>query len=141
MKLNKFIVVVGVSGIIAGLVLYIIPFQLRGVESRILDFVRVAVGSTIVFLSLVVLDRHITKRKRPDLLRKQQIEAKDERNNFIKYKAGAKTFTYLLSMIAISAGVISWFDLDLDYVQLNMWIMVISFIIYYIHIYYYKRRI
>jgi Ca2+/Na+ antiporter len=140
MKLNKWLIVLGVSGVIAGLALYVLPFQWEGVDSRIMDFVRVLAGSIIVFISLVVLDRHITKRKRPDLLRKQRIEAGDERNTIIKDKAGAKTFTYLLAMILILNIVYLYFDVALDHVQLNMWVILASIVIYYVHIYYYKRQ-
>ena len=96
MKLNKNIIVLYVLGIIAGLGLFIVPAILEGVESRILGFVCVYAGMGLFGLSLGFLEMYISKRKRPELLRKQKIEAKDERNTIIRDKAGAKTLVYLL---------------------------------------------
>lgn len=141
MKLNKNIIVLYVLGIIAGLALFVTPAILRGVESRILGFVCVYAGMGLFGLSLGFLEMYISKRKRPELLRKQKIEAKDERNTIIRDKAGARTLCYLWFMIAISVLVFSWFDVELDYVQLIWWIMLISVILYFAHIYYYKKRL
>ena len=142
MKLNKNIIVLYVLGIIAGLALFVTPAILGGVESRILGFVCIYAGMGLFGLSLVFLEMYISKRKRPELLRKQKIEAKDERNTIIRDKAGARTFGYLCFMILISLLVFSWFDVELDYVQLIWWIMLISTtILYFAHIYYYKKRL
>ncbi len=141
MKLNKNIIGLYVLGIIAGLALFVMPAILGGVESRILGFVFVYGGMGLFMFSLAFLEMYISKRKRPELLRKQKIEAKDERNTIIKDKAGAKTLGYLLFMILISATVFSWFDVELDYVQQIWWIMLISVILYFAHIYYYKKRL
>ena len=141
MKLNKNIIVLYVLGIIAGLALFVTPAILGGVESRILGFVCVYAGMGLFGLSLGFLEMYISKRKRPELLRKQKIETKDERNTIIRDKAGAKTLNYLLFMILISTVVFSWFNVELDYMQLIWWIMLISVILYFAHIYYYKKRL
>jgi len=144
MKLNKKIVVLYVLGSIAGLALVFTPVILGGVESRILGYVYVWAGFGLFMFSLVFLEMYISKRKRPALLRRQKIEAKDERIIIAKDKAGARTLHYLWSMIfisLISATVFSWFDVELDYVQLIWWIMLISVILYFAHIYYYKKRL
>jgi len=99
MKLNKNIIVLCILGTIAGLALFILGFILRGVESRILGFVCVYAGLGLFGLSLGFLEMCISKRKRPELLRKQKIEAKDERNTIIRDKAGAKTLSYLLLLL------------------------------------------
>lgn len=141
MKFNKKIVVLYVLGIIAGLALVFTPVILGGVESKILGYVYVWAGFGLFMFSLVFLEMYISKRKRPALLRRQKIEAKDERIIIAKDKAGARTLYYLWVMIAISVLVFSWFDVELDYVQLIWWIMLISFILYFAHIYYYKKRL
>jgi hypothetical protein len=140
-KLNTKIIILYVLGIIAGLALFFTSFILRGLEFRILGLVGVVVGIGLLGLSLGLLERYVSKRKRPELLRNQKIEAKDERNTIIKDKAGAKTLSYLWFMILVSALVFSWFDVELDYVQLLLWIMMISTVIYFIHIDYYKKRL
>jgi hypothetical protein len=141
MKLNKTIVGLGIFGTIAGLVLFFLPTILGGIESRTLAVVCLAAGLVLFTFSLGFLDRYVSKRKRPELLRQQKIEAKDERNTIIRDKAGAKTLIYLWWMIMISVGVFSWFDIQLDYLQLIWWIMLVSIAIYFVHIYYYKRRL
>ncbi len=141
MMLNKTIIVLYALGIIAGLALFVTPVILGGVESRLLGFVCVYGGMGLFALSLAFLEMYISRHKRPELLRKQRIEAKDERNTIIRDKAGAKTLSYLLFMILISSAVFSWFDIELDYVQLIWYIMLISVIIYFTHIYYYKKRL
>ncbi|MFH1382929.1 MAG: hypothetical protein ABIH70_08580, partial [Chloroflexota bacterium] len=128
-------------GIIAGLTLFVMPAILGGIESRILGFVFVYGGMGLFILSLAFLKMYISKRKRPELLRKQKIEAEDERNTIIRDKAGAKTLSYLLFMILISLLVFSLFDMELDYTQLIWWIMLMSGVIYFAHIYYYKKRL
>jgi len=140
-KLNTKIIILYVLGIIAGLALFFTSFILRGLEFRILGLVGVVVGIGLLGLSLGLLERYVSKRKRPELLRNQKIEAKDERNTIIRDKAGAKTLSYLWFMILVSALVFSWFDVELDYVQLLLWIMMISTVIYFIHIDYYKKRL
>ncbi len=141
MKFNKKIVVLYVLGIIAGLALVFTPVILGGVESKILGYVYVWAGFGLFMFSLVFLEMYISKRKRPALLRRQKIEAKDERIIIAKDKAGARTLYYLWFMIIISAIVFSLFDVELDYVQLIWWIMLISVILYFAHIYYYKKRL
>ena len=141
MKLNKYIIALYVLGIIAGLALFVTPAILGGVESKILGFVFVYGGMGLFVFSLAFLEMYISKIKRPDLLRKQKIEAKDERNIIIRDKAGAKTLSYLLFMIMISLVVFWWFDLELDYEQLIWWILLISIVIYFAHLYYYKKRL
>lgn len=141
MKFNKKIVALYVLGIIAGVALVFTPVLLGGVESKILGYIYVWAGIGIFMFSLVFLEMYISKRKRPELLRKQKIEAKDERNTIIRDKAGAKTLSYLLFMILISLLVFSWLDVELDYVRLIWWIMLISGIIYFAYIYYYKKRL
>lgn len=141
MKLNKKIVVLYVLGIIAGLALVFTPVLLGGVESKTLVYVYAWAGFGLFIFSLAFLERYISKRKRPALLRKQKIEAKDERNTIIRDKAGARTLSYLLFMMLISALVFSWFDVELDYALLMQWIMLISVILYFAHIYYYKKRL
>ena len=140
MKLNKTIIALHVLGIIAGLALFITPVILGGVESKILGWVCVYAGFGIFLFSLASLETYISKRKRPELLRKQEIEAKDERNIIAKDKAGARTLYYLWFMIIIST-VFSRLYVGLDYVQLIWWILVISVILYFAHIYYYKKRL
>ena len=95
MKLNKSIIVLYVLGIIAGLALVFTPVILGGVESKILGYVYVFAGFGLFVFSLALLETYISKRKRPDLLRRQEIEAKDERIIIAKDKAGAKTLYYL----------------------------------------------
>ena len=141
MKLNKYIIALYILGILAGLALFVSPAILGGVESKILGFVFAYGGMGLFVFSLVFLEMYISKRKRPELLRKQQIEAKDERNTIIRDKTGAKTLSYLLFMILISLLVFSWFDMELDYTQLIWWIMLMSGVIYFVHIYYYKKRL
>jgi|WetSurMetagenome_2_1015567.scaffolds.fasta_scaffold09254_9 hypothetical protein len=140
MKLNKNIIVLCVLGIIAGLALFVLGFM-GGVESKILGFVCVYAGMGLFGLSLGFLEMYVSKRKRSELLRRQKIEAKDERNIIIRDKAGAKTLSYLLFMILISSAVFSWFDVELDYVQLIWWIIMITVIVYVVHIDYYKKRL
>ncbi len=141
MKLNKNIIGLYVLGIIAGLALFVMPVILGGVESKILGYVYVGSGLGLFTFSLVFLEMYISKRKRPELLRKQKIEAKDERNTIIRDKAGAKTLGYLWFMILISLLVFWWFDVELDYAQLIWWIMLINCIMYFAHLYYYKKRL
>ena len=141
MKLNKNIIVLYVLGIIAGLALFVTPAILGGVESRILGFIFVYGGMGLFALSLAFLEMYVSKRKRPELLRRQKIEAKDERNTIIRDKAGAKTLSYLLFIIMISGVVFWWFDVELDYEQLILGILLISFIVYFAHLYYYKKRL
>ena len=92
-------------------------------------------------LSLAFLEMYISKRKRPELLRRQKIEAKDERNTIIRDKAGAKTLSYLLFMILISTVVFSLVDLELEYLQLIWWILLITVALYFTHMYYYNKRL
>ena len=141
MKLNRYIIGLYVIGIIAGLALFVMPAILGGIISRIPGLICVAAGLGLFTFSLGFLEKYISKRKRPELLRKQKIEAKDERNTIIRDKAGAKTLSYLLFMILISSAVFSWFDLELDYVQLIWWVMMITIIVYFVHIDYYKKRL
>jgi hypothetical protein len=144
MKLNKNIIVLYVLGIIAGLALFVTPVILGGVESKILGWVCVYVGFGIFLFSLASLETYISKRKRPEVFRKAEIEAKDERNIIAKDKAGLRTLYYLWLMIFISVTsvkALSWFDVELDYVQLIWWIMVISVALYFAHLYYYKKRL
>ena len=140
MKFNKKIVALYVLGIIAGLALVFTPVILGGVESKILGYVYVWAGFGLFIFSLAFLEMYISKRKRPALLRRQKIEAKDERNTIIKDKAGARTLYYLW-LILISVTVFSLFDVELDYVLLMQWIMMISVILYFAHIYYYKKQL
>jgi len=123
------------------LALFVTPAILGGVESRILGFIFVYGGMGLFVLSLAFLEMYVSKRKRPELLRRQKIEAKDERNTIIRDKAGAKTLSYLLFIIMISGVVFWWFDLELDYEQLILGILLISFIVYFAHLYYYKKRL
>ena len=140
MKLNKYIIALYVLGIIAGLALFVTPAILGGVESRTLGFVCVLAGLGLFMFSLAFLEMYISKRKRPALLRRQKIEAKDERIIIAKDKAGARTLYYLW-LILISVTVFSLFDVELDYVLLVQWIMLISVTLYFAHIYYYKKRL
>jgi hypothetical protein len=105
MKLNKSIILLYVLGIVAGLALFVTPAILGGVESRILGFIFIYGGMGLFVLSLALLEMYVSKRKRPELLRRQKIEAKDERNTIIRDKAGAKTLSYLLFIIMISGVV------------------------------------
>ncbi len=141
MKLNKYIIVLYSLGIIAGLALFLTPAILGGVESRILGLICVYAGMVLFGLSLGLLEIYISKRRRPELLRKQQIEAKDERNTIIRDKAGAKTLFYLWFMILISVLLFSSFNVELDYMQLIWGIMLVSCILYFVHIFYYKKRL
>jgi len=140
MKFNKKIVVLYVLGIIAGVALVFTPVILGGVESKILGYVYVWAGFGFFMFSLVFLEMYISKRKRPALLRRQKIEAKDERIIIAKDKAGARTLGYLWFMIIIST-VLLRLDVELDYVQLIWGIMLISVILYFAHLYYYKKRL
>ena len=73
MKLNKKMIVLYVLGIIAGLALVFTPVILGGVESKILGYVYVWAGFGLFIFSIAFLEMHISKRRRPELLRKQQI--------------------------------------------------------------------
>ncbi len=141
MKLNKKIVALYVSGIIAGVVLVFTPVMLGGVESKILGIVFISAGSGLFLFSLLFLEMYVSKRKRPELLRRQKIEAKDERIIIAKDKAGAKTLSYLWFMIIISWVVFSFFDVELDYALLMQSYIGISVILYFAHLYYYKKRL
>ncbi len=141
MKFNKKIVVLYVLGIVAGVALVFTPVILGGVESKILGYVYVWAGFGLFMFSLAFLEMYISKRKRPDLLRRLKIEAKDERIIIAKDKAGTRTLYYLWSMIMISWVVFSWFDVELDYALLMRSYLGISVILYFAHLYYYKKRL
>lgn len=140
MKLNKGIIVLYVLGIIAGLGSFFISAVLEP-ESKILGFAGIYGGILLFGASLAFLEMYISKHKRAELLRKQRIEAKDERNTIIRDKAGAKTLSYLLFMLLISSAVFSWFDIEVSYVHLIWYIMLITTVLYFVHIDYYKRRL
>lgn len=141
MKLNKYIILLYITGIIAGLALFFTPLILRDIESEILGFACFFTGLGLSFLSLILLDRYISKRRRPQVLRRQEIELKDERNSIIRDKAGAKALGYLWFMILISLCIYTWFDVEYDYVRLIFWILLINCIIYFAHSYYYKKHL
>lgn len=141
MKINKIVIALYVLGIIAGLVLLFMPVMLGGIESGILGFACVYGGMGIFIMCLALLETYISKRRRSGLLHMQQIEAKDERNIMIRDKAGAKTLSYLLFMLLISMVVFSWFDIGLDYVQFIWYILLMSCVLYFVHLYYYKQRL
>ena len=117
------------------------PVILGGVESKLLGFVYVFGGLWLFGFSLAFLEMYISKRKRPELIRKQRIEARDERNTLVRDKAGAKTLNYLLFMILISTVVYMWFDIPVEYVNLVWWILLTSCVLYFAHLYYYKQRL
>ncbi|MFC1949583.1 hypothetical protein ACFLW0_05370 [Chloroflexota bacterium] len=141
MKLNKNIIALYVLGIIAGLALFVTPAILGGAVSRIPGVVCAWSGLGLFMFSLGLLETYISKRKRPELFRKQKIEEKDERNTIIRDKAGARTLSYLLFMLLLSGLVYLWVDVEVDYSRLVLWIIMISGVVYFAHIYYYKKRL
>ncbi len=135
-------VLLSALGLIVGLALFAMPAMLGGVESKVVGYAYVIAGLGLAGVSLVLLVKYIEKVKRPDLLRKQEIEARDERNTIIRDKAAARTLNYLLVIMFVSAGASSWFDVEFDFWQWLAWIAVpIVFIVYYAHIYYYRKRL
>lgn len=140
MNIDKKLVAMYVISMVAGSALAFIP-SILGIESKILSFSCVFGGLGIFTLSLVLLERHISERKRSDLLRRQQIEAKDERNTIIRDKAGAKTLAYILWVMLVSNMVVLWFNVEFDFGQWIIWTIWIGAVVYFSHIYYYNKRI
>ncbi len=135
-------VLLSALGLIVGLALFAMPAMLGGVESTTAGYAYLIAGLGLAGVSLVLLVKYIEKVKRPDLLRKLAIEDKDERNTIIRDKAGARTLGYLMFVMLTSAGVSVWLDVEFDFEQWLLWIAVpIILVLYYAHIYYYKKRL
>ncbi len=135
-------VLLSALGLIAGLALFAMPAMLGGVESTTAGYAYLIAGLGLAGVSLALLERYISRLKRPDLVRRQEIEARDERNTIIRDKAAARTLGYLVFVMLTSAGVSVWLDVEFDFEQWLLWIAVpIILVLYYAHIYYYKKRL
>ncbi|MBN2240495.1 MAG: DUF2178 domain-containing protein [Dehalococcoidales bacterium] len=141
MKHNRAVIVLSIAGIIAGAILYLLPVIQGNSDSGVPGFLCFFAGTGIFLLSLASLERIISGRKRPGLLRRQRIEQKDERNTLIRDKAGARTLTILMFMIMISVIVYYWFDIGMDYMQLIWWILIANCVFYFGWTWYYKQRL
>lgn len=137
-KLSRIILALCSLAFFTGLALFITSAL---VDSRSMSFVYFYSGMALLGLSLVSLEMHISKIRRPELLRDQEIEANGEHDIILLEKAGARTFIYLLSMILVSLCIYTWFDPGIDYARFVFWIVVLSCAIFLAHYYYYKKRV
>lgn len=139
MKLNKDVIVMIVA-MLAAITILPFPFyileELLDIESEVFLFVYYIVAG----LLLGLLVRYVLKRKYPDVLHRQKIESKDERNIVIRDRTGYKTLLYFSTALIISYFVYQIFDIEYDYSHLIPLILVSGWLMYAVLYYYYQKR-
>lgn len=144
MKIMKNRLFLPVLGIVIGALIALMG-PLNGVALKGTAPVFLAVGGGIFGLSIskfiYIILNNITARKRPELMRAQTIDLKDERNTTIRDKAGAKTNILMLDLIFILTFVFAFMSLELWVTATMAGLMLINITAYTLFARYYAKKL
>ena len=141
MKVNNYLVPLSISGIVAGLILVIAGVILFIREINGFAGACFSGGWILFMLSSGYLMNRRIELKHPEIARRKNIEVNDERNTFIREKAGSKTFWILQWILLLATILISATGTEL-YITLTMsGIIVLSTVVYWTLVSVYQKQL